>query len=195
MVSQSDKADWNTLLKNATHYTRKSVLDLYQLKQEPFYEADVSETQTIVSSTDARTTDINANQQQYEFFMAEGVAFYKVRKLEQAILSFRSALKYKPNDQQAYNNIAVCQADLGIVAFTQADYANFYRILSKLESQADFKLPMYAYSQYTLGIMYLKGKGCKKDHEKAQYWLTISASNGVKGACRVLNRLGIDDCN
>jgi tetratricopeptide (TPR) repeat protein len=198
MMSKQHQVSWEILLDKTRQATTSDVQQLYPgtvtVTQVPIYDVNVSANSNNNGNNNP-TTDLSVNDQRYLQYMLQGVREYHAGQLQQAVANFRRALELKPNDRQAINNINVCQADSGALEFFNYNYESSCRTLTSMESQQSFTEQRYAYSQYALGILYLKGKGCSKNHQKAEYWLKTAAKNGVQGACRVLNRLGVYDCN
>ena len=62
----------------------------------------------------------------------------------------------------------------GLDAYKRNDYKKAYKLWLPLAEQG------IAQAQYTLGVMYVIGKGVPQDYVLAHMWFNLSSSNGVK---------------
>ena len=75
----------------------------------------------------------------------------------------------------------VTQYQEAIDAFKRKDYKTAYQLILPLAKKG------FAKAQYSLGVMYEKGKGVNKDSEKAKKWFQFSADQGLPKAQEKIN--------
>ena len=75
----------------------------------------------------------------------------------------------------------VTQYQEAINAFKRKDYKTAYQLILPLAKKG------FAKAQYSLGVMYEKGKGVNKDSEKAKKWFQFSADQGLAKAQEKIN--------
>ncbi len=195
-LSRNQKIKWDDLLASVKTETQKIVEMRHSRKQTPYYNSKISEVSRLVI-TSRQQISPNALQDQYQALINEGTNYFYLGNLKKALSSFQEALKLKPNDALASYNITVCEAELGVVEFSELDYDEACKLLRKIESTPRFSQPDMRFAHYALGILYLgRKKACKKDLKKAEYWLNKSYHEGVVKACLVLGRVyGGNYCN
>ena len=76
----------------------------------------------------------------------------------------------------------VTQYQEAIDAFKRKDYKTAYRLMLPLAKKG------FAKAQYSLGMMYEKGKGVNKDSEKAKKWFQFAADQGLAKAQKKINQ-------
>ena len=75
----------------------------------------------------------------------------------------------------------VTQYQEAINAFKRKDYKTAYQLILPLAKKGSAK------AQYSLGMMYEKGKGVNKDSEKAKKWFQFAADQGLTKAQKKIN--------
>ncbi len=75
----------------------------------------------------------------------------------------------------------VSQYQEAIDAFKRKDYKTAYQLILPLAKKG------FAKAQYSLGMMYEKGKGVNKDSEKAKKWFQFAANQGLAKAQKKIN--------
>ncbi len=75
----------------------------------------------------------------------------------------------------------VTQYQEAINAYKRKDYETAYQLILPLAKKGLSK------AQYSLGVMYEKGKGINKDSDKAQKWFQFAADQGFVRAQKKLN--------
>lgn len=101
---------------------------------------------------------------------------------------YKTAVKYfkeaeKAGGQEiiaAYSNLALIYAD------EKSGILNYKKAVSYFKKAADLNDD---FSQYSLGTLYLEGKGVKKDEKEGIKWLNLAKNNGSKEAAELLEKI------
>ena len=75
----------------------------------------------------------------------------------------------------------VTQYQEAIDAYKRKDYKTAYQLILPLAKKG------YSKAQYSLGMMYEKGKGVNKDSDRAKKWFKYAADQGLAKAQKKLN--------
>lgn len=72
-------------------------------------------------------------------------------------------------------------------AYAQGDYAEAFRLYRNIAVLG------LSEAHYRLGLMYVEGRGTRKNARQAEYWLTLAATEKYPGAAEALASLKIMD--
>jgi len=72
----------------------------------------------------------------------------------------------------ADNSKSLSTMERARLAYSQQDYGQTLILLNSLVQKNN------AEAQYALGYMYRYGQGLPRNHERANYWITLAAKNG-----------------
>ena len=75
----------------------------------------------------------------------------------------------------------VTQYQEAVNAYKRKDYEKAYQLILPLAKKG------FSKAQYSLGVMYEKGKGVNKDSDKAQKWFQFAANQGLAKAQKKIN--------
>ena len=79
------------------------------------------------------------------------------------------------------------QLNQAVSAYQQQDYRRAHELFLPLAQQGDVT------AQYSLGLLYAKGRGVPQDYARARYWFEKAAAQGdgsAQSALRLLQREG-----
>lgn len=188
------KTTWEKILSETEKSVYRNVMQEHQTNQTIFHERELKFVESQINNNSTLGNNQVSDIELYNKYLKEGVSFYKLGVFSKAIISFKKALKIFPSDSWTQYCINICEACLGYTKFENMDYDDSYNGLSELSRNAVFSKPHFAPSQYVLGILYLKGLGCKKNKKFARKWLELACKNGHVGAKTVLSLYGIFKC-
>jgi tetratricopeptide (TPR) repeat protein len=191
-LSTYNPITWKMVVEDISDKTKQmistQVINPQFHQQTPFYEINLTNTSTNSIAENISHPIVSTDQSTYSFFIQMGNELFNNKQYSQALLYYKKALKFNQSDYVANHSIFLTEVALGQEEFSTYDFREAYQIFNKLESHNYFRERAFVNAQYALGIMYLRGRGCKKDFKKSMHWLSLASTNGNMKATTIIEK-------
>jgi len=191
-LSTSNPITWENVLDSTKHFTeytvRTQISNPKKFKQTPYYEINIQKIADPTLMTENQFNSSVFDPDSYEDNIQKGNEFYNKGAFETAMTFYKKASLIGKYDYVSNHNIFLCEVALGKETFTSYNFREACQILTLIEKEKYLETSHFINTQYALGIMYLTGKGCKKNFKKGMKWLGLAAANGNKKAKMILSK-------